>query len=132
MNSTAQELQIHDIRGIVEIPDWSFGLFLALCFTVIVILALIVYLIFNYIKKKKNTVRKEYYSILQTLDLNDTKTAAYSITKHGSLLAQTQREKRLIAQLNAQLEEHKYKKSVSSFDDSIKNQFQIFMESIDV
>jgi len=132
MNNTNQQLQINDIKDIVDIPDYSIYIFSAMIIAIIIIIGLIIYFIYKYFKNKKHDIKKEYFKILQNLDLNDTKNSAYKITKYGTILASSQREKRLISSLNAQLEKYKYKKDVEPFDDNIKNQFHIFLDSLDV
>ncbi len=132
MNTQASQLQINDIKDIVDIPDYSIYIFGAIIIAMAIIIGLIIYFIYKYFKNKKLNIKKEYFKILQNLDLDDTKNSAYKITKYGLLLASTPREKRLISSLNSLLEEYKYKKNVQPFDDNIKNQFQIFLDSLDV
>lgn len=127
-----EQLKLNDIKGLVEIPDYSFVLFcivIGICFIIIVAL---IYFIINFFRRRKHNIRKSWYKTLNELDLNDTKKAAYTITKYGILLAQNEREKKIINQIITQLEEHKYKKDVSPLTKQIKSEFQIFMESVDV
>jgi hypothetical protein len=131
MNQT-QQIQINDIKDIVEIPDYSIYIFIAICIAAFIVIGLIIYFIYKYFSNKKYNKNKEYFAILKSLDLNNTKHSAYMITKYGTLLAKNPREKRLISSLNSQLEQYKYKKDVKPFDDDIKNQFDIFLDSLDV
>lgn len=127
-----KELELHDIKGLVEIPDYSFILFCILVGLGIILIIAILYFIISYFRNKKQNQRKSWYKTLQELDLSDTKKAAYTITKYGTLLAQSEREKKIIKQIISQLEDHKYKKEVPPLSKQIKSEFHIFMESVDV
>lgn len=127
-----EQLQLNDIKGLVAIPDYSFVLFCILIGIGVIFLIALIYFLLNFLKRRKHNIRKSWYKNLKELDLNDTKKAAYTITKYGLLLAQNEREKKIINQIIAQLDEHKYKKNVPPLTKQIKSEFQIFMESIDV
>ncbi len=127
-----QELKLHDIKGLVQIPDYSFIIFCILVALGVILLLSIIYFMINYLRNKKQNIRKTWYNKLENLDLTDTKNAAYTITKYGLLLAQNEREQKIIKQIIVQLDEHKYKKEVPPLTKQIKSEFQIFMESVDV
>ena len=87
------EIKIHDIKELVEIPDFSIYIYSALWILGILAIFIFIFLIYRYFKNKKRCRRKEYYKILKNLDLNNSKESAYMITKYSRLLSQTQREK---------------------------------------
>lgn len=126
-------LKIHDIKSLQTIPDHSVYLYYFLiCFGVFLSLAL-VYFIYRYIKRDKNSLEKQYYNVLENIDFNDPKKAAYDISKYGRLLAKSERENTLINDLYHELEEFKYKKDIGrNIPKSIKGKFETFMESLDV
>lgn len=125
-------LKIHDIKGIVTIPDNSIFIFSFLIILAIVILGLIVLFIIRFLKNKKINIRKEYYKALQNVDFSDAKKASYEITKYSRLLANNEREKKLSTELIEELEEFKYKKSVGDISKEIKAKYSTFMDAIDV
>ena len=126
-------IQIHDIKPIVKIPDFSIYIYYGLFFLILLFCSLLIFLLYKYLKKKPKTKADEYYKILQNLDFTHSKDAAYQISKYGRLLATEERQIRLIEELDDALKEYKYKKSVSSeITENIKTKFQVFMESLDV
>ncbi len=129
MNET---LKIHDIKGIVEIPDNSFVFFIILCFLMFSILITLIFLLIKFFKNKKKSKRKIYYEKLENLDFSDSKKASYEATKYLRLLAQTQREKNFISDLIESLDEYKYKKESKKFDENLKAKIDTFMDMCDV
>lgn len=126
------ELKIHDIKNLVEVPDISFYLFISLIILAFLILCISIYLLYKKFKNKNKKIRKEYYKILQEIDFSKSKNAAYKITKYARLLAISQREIKLANELILQLEKHKYKKDVEDINKSIKIKYEIFMDALDV
>lgn len=126
-------LQIHDIKPIVEIPSYSFYIYLLLITLAAVSAVLIIYFTYNYFKNKKNVDEREYLKILKDLDFEDPKKTAYTISIYGWKLAKSERQIRLMEELNHNLEEFKYKKDIDKkIPLNIKSQFDRFMESLDV
>jgi len=126
------EIKIHDIKELVEIPDFSLYIYMLLWILAIGAIFIFIILIYRYFYNKNRCKRKEYFKILKELDLNNAKNSAYEITKYARLLAQTQREKKLSEELIEELERFKYKKNVDTLDDDIKIIFGRFMDSVDV
>lgn len=126
------EIKIHDIKELVEIPDFSFYIYSILWILGILIFVLFVFLLYKYFYNKNRSSRKKYFKILKELDLNDSKECAYKITKYARLLAHNEREKRLCEELIEELESFKYKKEVKPLSDNVKIIFGRFMDSVDV
>ncbi len=126
------EIKIHDIKGLVDIPDISIYIYMILWIVACAVIFIMIFLLYKFFKNRGKNKRKEYYKILKDLDLNKAKESAYTITKYGRLLAHTQREEKLINELIEELEKYKYKKKVKSLDDDIKIAFGRFMDSVDV
>ncbi len=131
MNET-NELKIHDIKDIVEIPDYSIFMFYSLIFLGLLILLLIILFIIRYFKNKKPNMRKEYFQILKDIDYSQSKSSAYTISRYIRLLAKNERENILADELIELLQEYKYKKDVKQIDDNIKAKLSIFMDVVDV
>ncbi|WP_428025742.1 hypothetical protein [Arcobacter sp.] len=125
------ELKINGLKELETIPDISFYMFLLLITVCIIITSLLIYLIYKFFKNRKNP-RKQYYEILKNIDLNNTKTAAYEITKYTKMLAHNERELKLADELISMLEEYKYKKEVKKFENDVIQKYELFMENIDV
>ncbi len=126
------EIKIHDIKDIVEVPDVTFYIYYGLIILAFIALCLVIYFIYKFIKNRKINIRKEYFKILEELDLNNSKNSAYQITKYGHLLARNDREKQLFNDLLSELEVYKYKINVPEFHDDTKALFDVFMDSLDV
>ncbi len=127
-----QDLKIHDIKGLVEIPDFSIYLYMLLWILASLLFFAFIYLVYKLIKNRKKNYRKEYYKNLKEIDFSNTKQSAYKITRYSRLLAQSPREKKLMEELLEALEKYKYKKNVEQFDDEIKILYGRFMDNIDV
>ena len=126
------EIKIHDIKPLIEVPDYSMYIFYGLVLLVAIIFGLIIYFIYRFFKNRKQNIRKEYFKKLKEVDFINSKQSAYSITKYGQLLAKSDREKQLLHDLIEKLESYKYRKDVPSFDSETKLLFDNFMESLDV
>lgn len=126
-------LKLHDIKELSYIPDYSLYILSSIILLIIILLIFFIILIYKYYKnRKKENKRKEYYKILNTLDLKKTKESAYLISKYSNLLCSNQRELKLMYEINEELEKYKYKKSVDSFSKEFLAKFETFRESIDV
>ncbi len=126
------EIKIHDIKNLVEIPDISLYIYMFLWILAILFIFIFIFLLYKYFNNKNKNKRKEYYRILKDLDLKDSKQSAYTISKYIKLLAQNEREKRLASELIEELERYKYKKEVEELKDDVKIIFARFMDSLDV
>ncbi len=126
-------LNIHDIKPIVKIPDYTIYLYYSLILICLLIAILVLYFIYKYFKNRKDSIEKAYLQNIKNIDFKNSKQSAYTISKYGRLLANTNRQKRLFDELNSSLEEFKYKKVVSNnIPQEIQAQYDIFLESLDV
>ena len=126
------DLKIHDIKGLVEIPDFTQYLYMALWVLGIVFFFVIIFFIFRYFYNKNRNQRKNYYKILKELDLSNAKKSAYTISKYSRLLVSNEREQKLCEELIEALDNYKYKKEVEPLNDEVKIHFGRFMDNIDV
>ena len=118
-----QDIELHDIKTIVEIQEYSFFYLLGVVsITFFVVLAL-AYLIIRYIKNK-NTYNKraEHFNMMFSQDLSKTKEAAYAITHFGLIFRDdSPRHFEMYENITKRLESYKYKKEVDTFDDEVKS-----------
>jgi hypothetical protein len=124
--------KLHDIKPLVEIPDNSFFIFLALVIFGLILLISIAFVLIRFFKNRKKSDRKRYFEILENIDFSNPKRSAYDITKYSRLLARNEREIRLCNDLIEDLEQYKYKKEVKDIDKSIQAKFSNFLDVIDV
>lgn len=124
--------KLHDIKPIIEIPDNSFFIFILLIFIAFLLFLTLIFFMIKLIKNRKKNQRKIYFETLKNIDFNNSKNAAYTITKYSRLLARNERELRLCDELVDELSKYKYKKEVPKISDKIKAKFENFMDVIDV
>lgn len=126
-------LNINDIKPLATIPDYSIYFYYVLIAIGIVLTLFVIYLIYNYFLRRKNSEAKKYYKILKNIKFDNPKQDAYTITTYGRLLATEERSQKLIDELWESLQEYKYKKDVPElFTKEIKAKFTTFMDSLDV
>ncbi len=126
------EIKIHDIKELSDIPDFSLYIYLFLWILGILFIFILIFLLFRFFYNRDKNQRKIYYAILKKINLNDSKHSAYTITKYARLLSSNDREKRLVEELVEELESYKYKKNVEALDDNVKIVFGRFMDTVDV
>ena len=124
--------KLHDIKELENIPDNSIFIFSILVFAGIILILTIIFLFIKYFKNRKVSDRKTYFNILKNIDFDDSKKAAYIITKYSRLIANNDREKKLGNELIEELEFFKYKKNVKKIDKLTKAKYSTFMEILDV
>ena len=128
------DVPLHDIKEIVEVQEYSFYYLLGTVFLAILALIVLVYLIYKFIQKMNAyNERKEHLKLLNSLDLTDTKNAAYAISRYGITFANDgQRESEMYKNITSRLEQIKYKKSVKEFDTETLGYIELYKGMIDV
>jgi hypothetical protein len=94
----------------------------------------IIYLIYKYIKAKNAyNIRVEHFKIINSLDLSDTKNAAYTITSLGfTFRGDSERHSEMYDNLVQRLESYKYKREVDEFDSEVMGYIGVYKGMIDV
>jgi len=128
------DVPLHDIKEIVEVQEYSFYYLLGTVFFAILVVGVLVYFLYKYIQKiNAYNQRKEHLKLLNSLDLTDTKNAAYAISKYGVTFANDgQRESEMYKNITSRLEQFKYKKSVENFDKETLGYIELYKDMIDV
>ncbi len=128
------EIPLHDIKGIVEVQEYSFYYLLGTLILILLFLGAVAYLLYKYIQKRNAyNQRKEYYKFLQKINLQETKKAAYAITHYGYIFKDDgERQAGMYANIVDRLEQYKYKKSVDAFDDETLGYIELYKGMIDV
>jgi len=125
--------ELRDIKPLLEIPDGSYYLFVALVFLAIaLLLALIGLGLKRYWKNKKVDMQTVYFFHFKHLDWSDVKHSAYEATKLGRILTlDNERAREIYEQLVPMLEAYKYKKEVSEVDEKTLKQYNLLVHVID-
>ena len=136
MNSKEKiyDVPLHDIKTVVEVQEYSFYYLLGTVFLSILVLTAFGYFIYKYIQKiNAYNERKEHFKLLNSLDLSDTKNAAYAISRYGLTFANDgQRESEMYKNIISRLEQFKYKKSVEEFDRETLGYIELYKDMINV
>ncbi len=127
-----KDIPLHDIKPLVEVPDNSLLYLVLLGIFAALVLGLLVFWLWRaYKESKKINLRKHHLEMLQTVNLDNAKQAAYEISAYGKLLAQSEREKEMLEDLDSRLSSYKYKKEVDSLDEETRAYYQLFLEVLD-
>ena len=132
-NMQGQEIPLHDIKGLVEIQDYSLYYFSVLVIVGFILFLGALYLLYKFLQnRKKFNLRKEHAKLLHKIKFSDAKKAAYEITQLGSTFKDdTPRHERAFELLVEDLESYKYKKDVSSFSSESKHLLENYLGLID-
>lgn len=121
-------LKLHDIKGLVAVPDDSLYYFVALLIGLILLLIAAAYLLYRYVKREKSVnLQKFYLEKLHALDLSKSKESAYALTEYGRLLEKDQPQKVAYEAMLEKLEAYKYQKAVAGFDKETVQSIEIFL-----
>ena len=130
-----QQLELHDIKPLVAIEDYSFYYFLAVSVVATLLLMGVFYLLLKWLKhRKKENLRKRHLEILRSIDLrSDPKKAAYMLTKYGATFKDDDaRHKEMYDNMIEKLEKYKYRKEVEPLDEETVSIIELFRDICDV
>lgn len=119
--------ELRDIKGLVEIPDYSWLYILIIAFVVIVI----VFLVYRYLSRPKYTYiklspKELAFNELKSINLDDTKSSVYTFTQNFIYFDDSDEIKNFVDSL----EIYKYKKTVPNLSQSDKEFIQNFVDRI--
>jgi len=129
-----EELKLHDIKPLVMIEDYSFYIFVALSIIGAIVIAGLLFLVLKWLKEqKKENLRKKHLELLHAIDLQDTKKAAYALTKYGATFKDDdERHRQMYENMLQKLQKYKYKKEVDGFDEETLAIINLYREMCDV
>ncbi len=120
--------QLRDIKPLVEIPDFSFYLYIAFIALMTTLAALLVYFLIKLLSRKKREKREDILAKLRMLDLNNPKEVAYAITKFGKFIVRDEASARLYEDLVRKLTRYKYKREVPPLPEDLKREIKLFLQ----
>ena len=120
-------MQLRDIKPLVEIPDYSFYLYIVFIVIATTLAATVVYWLIKFMSKRRVNKKEEIKKRLQTLDLNDSKRVAYEITRYGRYLVHDESRARLYEDLVRKLTKYKYKKETPPLSSELKKEIRLFL-----
>lgn len=128
------DIPLHDIKPIVDIQEYSLYILLGISLVVLLVVLGVSYLIYKWIKARNAfNIRAEHFKIINSLDLSDTKNAAYTITSLGlTFRDDSERHSEMYDNIAQRLEAYKYKKEVDEFDSEVIGYIEVYKGMIDV
>ena len=123
--------KLRDIKPLVEIPDYSFYLYILVMVVVTLLAALMLFFLIRKLSKKKLNQREQILQRLRSLSFDNPKEVAYQMTKYGRYLVKDESSARLYEDLVRKLTKYKYKKNVEPLDDEIKKEIKLFLRVYD-
>ena len=128
------DIQLHDIKPLVEIQEYSMEYLILLSSVVVILLLALLYLLIKWLKQRNRfNLRRENKRLFSAIDLSETKNAAYKLTLYGATFKDdSSRHVKAFSDLVDSLEMYKYKKSVESFDSETLHHIEIYQDMIDV
>lgn len=127
-----ENLTLRDIKPLMEIPDYSYYIFIgAVALVVFVVSLLLYFLVRQWWHNRKTNLKKLYFQQLKAVDWQDSKKSAYKVTELGRYFSQDKRCDEIYRQLLPMLEAYKYKKEVPSADSETLNQYNLLVHVID-
>lgn len=121
--------ELKDIKGLVEIPDVSFIIFVFVVGLVVTIISVLLYLFFKGKLKKKATKKQIMLKELKALKYDDAKNSAYVFTKNCHIFLDDKNSKRY-HDICDKLEVYKYKKDIPSMDKDTKQEMIEFISEL--
>ena len=123
---------LRDIKPLMEIPDSSYYIYWGLIiFVSLLTIGILFFVLMKLWKNRKINLAKGYLEKIKAIDWIETKTSAYDATQYARLLATDERRVELFSQLEAKLEQYKYKKEVDKIDDETKKLFNLYVQVAD-
>ena len=120
--------KLKDIKGIVEVPDFSLYYFIAIDFAIIAFIVFLVFL-FKTKKKPKPTKKEIALKILKNIDFLDTKKSVYDFCEHGALFV-NENNQNSFQTIEKELQKYKYKKDVPNLDEESIKKMKDFIKDI--
>lgn len=104
------------IDNIDLLTDTSSSIYplLALVVFFVLLLCVILYIAFRFIKTTQPDPQKEAYKTLKKIDLSDSKKAAYRLTKYAAFFNNNPYKEDMLSSI----EQYKYSKEIVDFDDA--------------
>ena len=124
--------ELRDIRGLEEISDMSFYLFIGASIFVLLIIGLLIFLFYRHFRSKKDqNLRKEVLKRLENVNFDNPKESAYEITKYGRFLVENEQSEKIFLELEKKLEKYKFTKDVPKIDKDTIRQYDLFLKMLD-
>jgi hypothetical protein len=122
--------ELRDIKGLVEVTDYSlyyFGALVAAALLLLLVLGVVIYR--QLTKKEPLTQKRAATALLEKFEFGDTKQSVYDFSRLAQYAVRDDQRQEL-EQLLAELEPYKFKKEVPELDDALKAKMQAFIRGL--
>lgn len=128
------EIELHDIKPLVEIEEYSLYYLLGISFVLLVLITVVVYFAYKWFESRNRfNQRVENLKIINALDMSKTKDTAYTLSILGVVFKDDSlRHQEMYENLRERLSEYKYKKDVGEFDGETKGYIELYKSMLDV
>ena len=124
--------ELRDIKPLLEIPDSSYYIYLALMgLFALLLLAILYFVAKKFLLNRKENETKKYLQQLKKVDWSDAKSSAYLVTYLGRNLVHDERTEEIFNQILPLLEKYKYRAEVPSVDDETLKQYELLVHVLD-
>ena len=122
--------ELKDIKGIIDVPDYSLWILLSIIACVVFCLIILIYFFKNRRKKrKKPTLKQIAMKNLKEIDFDDTKSAVYTFCENFQYFID-EKNKESFEKLQKELEIFKYKKDIEKLSDEQRNRIKSMIKEI--
>lgn len=122
--------ELKDIKGIIEVPDYSLWILLSIIAFVVFCLIILIYFFKNRRKKRKKPSLKQIaMKNLKEIDFDDTKSAVYTFCENFQYFI-NEKNQETFENLQKELETFKYKKEIEKLSDEQKTKIKNMIKEI--
>lgn len=121
---------LKDIKGLVEVPDYSLWILLSIVIFVIFFIILIIYLYKNKRRRKKKlTFEQIARKNLKEIDFSNTKNTVYTFSENFQYFI-NEENKEAFKKLQKELEAYKYKKDIDELPSKLEENIKELIKEI--
>ncbi len=125
--------ELRDIKPYLPYNEWLYwGMVTLWVLMLLAIISIIWWSISRWLHNRKHNLRKQYFKAIKSVDWSNPKSAAYSVSYYGRLLAKDNRSMEILSQLEPMLKEYKYKKDVPPANDETLAYYHLLIQVLDV
>ncbi|MCJ7765920.1 MAG: hypothetical protein MUP09_08280 [Thiovulaceae bacterium] len=122
--------ELRDIKGLVEVTDYSLYYLGGLVAVTLLLLLVLAIFIYRYLTKKEPlTQRKVAIERLEAFEFGDVKQSVYEFS-HLAHYAVSEDQREELEKLLAELAPYKFRKEVPELDDTLKTKMQGFIKGL--
>jgi uncharacterized membrane protein YgaE (UPF0421/DUF939 family) len=122
--------ELKDIKGIIEVPDYSLWILLSIIIGVIFSLVLIIYFFRKRKRRRKKlTLKQTAMENLKEINFENTKNAVYTFSEDFQYFI-NDKNKESFENLQKELEIYKYKKQIDQLSEELKTSMKTLIREI--